>query len=150
MPSHPAPPTDQRAIALDATFLRGVHRANVGLTLLFGLAFLFSLGQGFALGFVAYGLWSAANLWVLERLLRTTIRPDGRDPVAIAVIGIVKLPLLYGALIALLVWGSFPTIAIVAGLSVPIVVIFLKALGAVVAGATAPKASSSPSIESRS
>lgn len=125
--------------------MRGVHRANVVLTLLFGLLILFRVGQPWALGFTALGLWSAANLWVLERLLRAAIRPDGRDPVTIAVVGVVKLPILYGTLIALLMWGELPPLSVVTGLSVPIVVIFLKALGAVVAGATAPKASSTES-----
>jgi len=146
MPTHSAPSNASRALTLDETFMRSVHRANVALTLLFGLMILFGVGQEWALGFTALGLWSAANLWVLERLLRAATRPDGRDPVTIAVVGIVKLPILYGALIALLLWADLPPFAVITGLSVPIVVIFLKALGAVVAGATSPKAST----ESRS
>jgi hypothetical protein len=143
MPTHSAPPGPKKPVELDEAFLRRVHQANVGLTLLFGLLLLFSVDPGWAAGFTAFGLWSAANLWVLERLLRAAIRPGDRDPVTIAVVAVVKLPILYGGLVALLALGDFPPFSIVAGLSVPLVVIFLKALGHVVARPTT--ASTSPS-----
>lgn len=149
MPSPPAPSNTSRSVGLDAAFLRRVHQADLGLTLLFGLLFLFAIGPRWALGFTALGLWSTANLWVLERLLREAIRPEGRDAVAIGVIAILKLPILYGGLVALLFWGDLPPVSVVLGLSVPMVVIFLKALGAVLARPTTPITSSS-STESRS
>jgi len=149
MPTHHSPPSPNGPVELDEAFLRRVHQANVGLTLLFGLLLLFAVDPMWAAGFTAFGLWSAANLWVLERLLRAAIRPGGRDPVTIAVVAVVKLPILYGGLVALLALGDFPPFSVLAGLSVPLVVIFLKALGHVVArSSTAP--TSPTSSDSRS
>ena len=112
---------------LDADFLRRVHRGDVALSALFGLLFAFAIEPMWGAGFFAMGLWSAANLWALERFLRAAIRPEGRDMMTIGVVGVIKLPLLYGALIAVLLWGGFPPVSVAAGLSVPLVVIFLVA-----------------------
>ena len=145
-----------KAQGLDERFMRRVHQANAGLSPVFGLLLAFAVSPLWGLGFFVMGMWSTVNLWLLERLLRSATRPSGRDPVAILVVAVVKLPILYGALIGVLWWGGLPAASVVTGLSVPMVVIFLKALGRVVSSesardraASAP-ASTDPSIESRS
>ena len=144
MPTHPAPQRPNEPVRLDEAFLRRVHQLNVALSLLFGLLLVFTVDPRWAAGFTATGLWSAANLWALERLLRASIRPAGRDPVTIVVIAVLKLPILYGGLVAMLIWADFPPVSVAVGLSVPLIVIFLRALGHVIGRPS----TASPSVSS--
>ena len=126
--------------AFDASFLRRVHLGSLALTVLFAAFTALYVSLDFGLGFLCAGLWSTTNLWVLERLMREAIRPGRRDLLTVAGAGVVKLPVLYGLLILMLMRGGFPAASVVIGLSLPLIVIVLKAFGRALAArnATAP------------
>jgi hypothetical protein len=118
---------------IDAGFLRRVHRTGIVLSLFISLATAVYVGPRWGLGFLACSMWSVANLWAMDRLLRSTIRPEG-TPLRVVFMGVlVKIPLLYGALIALLIYGNFPAGSILLGLGLPLVVIVMKVAGQMVA-----------------
>jgi len=116
--------------ALDQAFMARVHRASLFMAGLVAICVAFTrIGGSWSLGFLCAALWSVANLWTLERLVRASIRPGSRDKIAIGLGLLVKLPLLY-ALVTLLVFkGGFPAPALAAGVSVPLLVIVLKVAG---------------------
>ncbi len=114
--------------ALDREFLRRVYFASLGLTLLFGLGTAVRVDPRFGLALTLSGLWSTANLWVLERLLRAAVRPTGRDTRTVVWAAVVKIPVLYGLLVLLLAQGMSP-LAVLIGLSLPLLVVGLKAFG---------------------
>ena len=130
------PKDRERAHALagiGAEFLRRVHLTGVVLSLFVSLATAVYLGPNWGLGFLACSIWSVLNLWALESLVRHTFRPGGARLSVIAVGLLVKMPLLYGALIALLYFTNFPAASILFGLSLPLFVIVMKIAGQVVA-----------------
>lgn len=126
---------------IDAGFLRRVHRTGIVLSCFVSLATAVYVSPRWGLGFLACSMWSVANLWALERLMRESLRPGGA-PLRVVALGLlVKIPLLYGALIALLVFVRFPAAAILLGLALPLAVIVLKVAGQLVVarlGATNP------------
>ena len=125
-----ANPTQTQAnafdLGVDRSFLRRVHLTGVVLSLL-GAFFLAAYqSTAFALGFLCMSMWSIANLWTLERLMREVLRPEGRSAPHILVALAVKLPVLYALLVVLLMKTSFPAASLLIGLSVPLAVIVLK------------------------
>ena len=114
---------------VDARFLRRVHLSSLFMTLLFAAVSATTLSPAWGLAFLVAGLWSTANFWVLERLLRAAMQPQGRDLITIAVAAVVKLPVLYALLLWMLMRGGFEAVPMAAGLSMPLVVIVLKAIG---------------------
>jgi hypothetical protein len=119
--------------AFDRTLLRRVHLASAVLTLLFGMMIALRVDARWAAGFTLAGLWSTANFWALEALLRAAVRPDGRSAGKIALASLVKIPILYGLLLLLVMRGGMPGTSLVVGLSVPLLVIVLKVMGRSVA-----------------
>jgi hypothetical protein len=104
--------------------------------LLSGLGGLFGayyLGWRWGTGFAVAGVWSALNLKALEHLIRLSLRPSGRQAGAIAGAMLIKLPLLYGIGGLVVVKGGFPIGSILIGLSVPMMVMALKATGQMLA-----------------
>lgn len=118
---------------LGADLLRRVHLYSLLLTLLFAGLIAVRLDREWALGFLCSGLWSTANFWTLERLLRAAVRPSGRDRRVIVLAGLVKIPVLYALLVLMLLKGGWPALSTLAGLSVPLLVTVLKILGRLVA-----------------
>jgi hypothetical protein len=84
-------------------------------------------------GFAIMGVWSVANLRALELLLRLAVTPGERQPIAILVAGIIKLPILYGIGAFVAIKGGFPPVALIAGFSVPLAVMVLKIGGQLLA-----------------
>jgi len=82
-------------------------------------------GLGFAVGLG----WGLANFWALAYLMRAFVRREGPDKRRVVQIGAVKMAV-YGAGIALLVTGWLPLIALTAGFTWLLTVVFLRALGA--------------------
>jgi hypothetical protein len=128
--SDPAP----LSAALDEAFMARVHKASLFVAgLVTTMAAFYRIGGSWSLGFLGAALWSIANLWTLERLVRAAIRPGSRDKVAIGMGLFFKLPLLY-ALVAFLIFkGGFAASALVAGVSVPLFVILMKVTGRMLA-----------------
>jgi F-type H+-transporting ATPase subunit a len=125
------------ALGSDPGFLRRVYLASFAIALLGGGATAIYLDPRWGAGFAVATLWSMANFRALEVLLRLATRPSGRDPLAIGVAGLIKIPLLYGIAALIAVKGGFPPISLIAGFSVPLAVIVLKVAGRILA----PKAS---------
>lgn len=124
------------ALGSDAGFLRRVYLASIVIALLAGGATGLYLRWRWGAGFAVAALWSVANFRALEVLLRLAVKPTGRDPVAIAVAGLIKMPLLYGIGALLAVKGGFPPLSLIAGFSVPLAVIVLKVGGQLLAPRT--------------
>jgi F-type H+-transporting ATPase subunit a len=114
---------------LDGVFLRRVYFMSALVAVLGGLLASQRLSSAWGLGFFLFALWSTANLWALAQLLRLVVRPAGRQPLAILVASTVKLPILYGVGAWIALSGRFPVTSLMAGFSVPLAVIFLKAVG---------------------
>jgi hypothetical protein len=110
-----------------------VHRTGLILSLFVSLATAVYVGPRWGLGFLALSVWGILNLWVLERLIRHTMRPGGARLGVVALGVLVKMPLLYAALVALLWFGRFPAASILLGLALPLFVIVMKIVGQVVA-----------------
>jgi hypothetical protein len=117
----------------DDRFLRQVRWITLGFAVVLGGLLMLRVHPRFGAGFAVAGIWGVANLWALEHLIRLSLRPSGRQPLAIALALLVKLPLLYAAGAALVLTGAFPARALVLGVSLPLLVITLKALGRLVA-----------------
>jgi F-type H+-transporting ATPase subunit a len=118
---------------MDGAFLRRVYFMSALVAVLGGLLASQRLSGNWGLGFFLFALWSTANLWALEQLLRLVVRPAGRQPLAILVASMVKLPILYGLGAWIALADRFPVASLMAGFSVPLAVITLKAVGLVAA-----------------
>jgi hypothetical protein len=123
----------QAVTGVDDRFLRRVRWISLGLALVLGGFLTVRVGVRWGGGFAASALWSTANLWALERLIRLAVRPAGRQLGAILVALLVKIPLLYAVGIFLALRGGFPARSLLAGFSLPLLVIVLKAAGRLVA-----------------
>jgi hypothetical protein len=131
---NPRPENATLTAALDEAFLARVHKASLFMAGLVGLiAAVSTLGGNWALGFMGCAIWSIANLWTLERVVRGQLRPGRRDPIALAIGLLVKLPVLYALLVVFLFFGKFPASAVLIGVAVPLVVIILKVAGRMLA-----------------
>jgi len=87
------------------------------------------LGWRWALGFAGGALIGAANLIFLAVLARLVITPGKRNLPSIAAVLSIKFLAVYGGLAGLLLWRFVPTLAVVCGFSLVLVVITLKAAG---------------------
>lgn len=129
---------------LDPRFL---HRVNLGSALVSGLGGLIgasAVSPWWGLGFAAFGLWATANIWALSLVLRQVVAPQ-RSALDLLGALALKIPVLYGLGFLLLWKGGFPAVSVVCGISVPLAVILLKAIGRVVA----PKVAMPTSHKSR-
>jgi hypothetical protein len=128
------PDTPALSSALDEAFLGRVHKTSLVMAgLVAVIASLSTIGGNWALGFLGCAVWSTANFWTLERLVRGSLKPGRRDNVALAISIFVKLPVLYALLIAFLFLGKFPASAVLIGVAVPLAVIVLKVAGRMLA-----------------
>ena len=127
MPS-PSPKPTLAVLAADTAFLRRVHISSLLFTVLGGM--LASYAKGFAFGgaFVVAALWSTANFWALEQLMRLVISPQ-RDGLKLVLALAVKIPVLYGSLLLILFKGGFTAIPLFIGFSLPLWILVMKAAG---------------------
>lgn len=131
---NPRPGYTPLTSALDEAFLSRVHKTSLFMAGLVALiASLSTIGGNWALGFLGAAVWSTANFWTLERLVRGSLTPGPRDKVALAGGVFVKLLVLYALLIAFLLVGKFPAVAVMIGVAVPLAVIVLKVAGRMLA-----------------
>ena len=75
--------------------------------------------------------WGMVNLYFLERLVRSSLRPEGIDKTAALVFLFIKFPLLYTALYFMVTSTFFDTILLLVGFTIVLAVIVLKAAGRV-------------------
>jgi len=110
-------------------FLRKTLVATAWLGALACLAAWAHYGGRCALGLLGGMFLGAANLVLLAALVRQWIRPGRRSVGRVAALLAVKMLLVYGGLAALLSSRLLPAAAVVIGISLPLVVISLKAGG---------------------
>ncbi len=87
------------------------------------------LGWAWALGFAAGTLVGAANLLFLALLARLVLVSGRRNVPRILAVLSIKVLIVYGGLAALLLWKTPPTVPVVLGFSLVLIVITLKAAG---------------------
>ena len=104
-------------------------------TIIFGLVLLpvlsIYLGAGFGAGWIAGAAWSLLNICAITGLIKNIFVPAGKSYARIAVVFLVKFPVLYAAGFMALSSGYFPAAALLAGFSWPFFVMLMKALGRV-------------------
>jgi hypothetical protein len=130
----PRPDAPNLTSALDHAFMARVHRTSLFLTgSVAVVSSISTIGGSWSLGFLGSALWSIANLWTLDRLVRGALQPGPQDKIRLAAQILVKLPVLYTLLVVFLWMGSFPASAVLAGVAVPLAVIVLKVAGRMLA-----------------
>jgi len=111
------------------------------------LGFLFAsvyVGAGWGLGFLLGAAWGIGNLYLIKILIQLSVRLDSRDWTAVGILVLVKFPLLYGLGYLILSRSWYPFLAPVAGFSLPLGVIVLKAMGRVLLRIEGPDAGRKP------
>ena len=96
---------------------------------LVGLVAWVYLGWPWAAGFAGGLIVGMANLYFLASLTQLVLTTDRRNKGAIAGILAIKVIVVYGGLAALLLWDLPSALSVVAGFSVVLFVIVLKAVG---------------------
>ena len=131
---NPRPDSPPLSSALDRAFMVRVHKTSLLIAgVVAVIASMSTIGGNWALGFFGCAMWSTANLWTLERLMRSALVPGSKDKIALALGILVKLPVLYALLVVFVLTGNFPAAAVMIGVSVPLGVILLKVIGRVFA-----------------
>ncbi len=118
-------------LSMDHALLVRARRRSIQFGALVALVAASLAGPRAALAFAAGVAWSLVNLALIGVIVREFVTPPGQPTRTGRVIAalVVKLPLLYGAGAALLVWGRLPAGWMATGFTWPFVVLFLKALG---------------------
>lgn len=100
------------------------------LVLLFAFPFLlYYIGLFGSLSFLSGAIWGILNLMLLTSLVQSVIRPGGAQGARAVVVGLVKFPLLYGCGFFLLTIEQFDVRWLLAGGTLSLAVIILKAGG---------------------
>jgi len=108
-------------------FIQRTLRTTGVLLLVLFLVVTYYIGFYDGLALFSAGVWSMINLIFLSALVRATLRPDGVNKSAVAVLAIVKFPLLYAAGYFLLTTDVFRPVPLVIGFSIVLIVMVLKA-----------------------
>jgi len=105
-------------------------------TLLLGaLVFIFGsyyFDWTYSLGIFTGVLWGCANLWFIREFIVNYLTTGDRNAGKLALLALIKFPILYGAGFLVLWLGWFPVVSFVAGFSLIFVVVVFKALGLLV------------------
>lgn len=110
-------------------FLRRSLRMTALLTLIIGLWMVVYLSPWSALAFVSGSVWSLVNMLFLTALVRSVIIPGEIDKLNVIGLTLIKFPLLYVAGYFLIQFEYFKPELLLAGLSVFLLVVTLKAVG---------------------
>ena len=108
-------------------FIQRTLRTTGVLLLILFLVVVYYFGFYDGLALFSAGVWSMVNLIFLSALVRATMRPDGVNKSAVAVLAVVKFPLLYAAGYFLLTTDVFRPVPLVIGFSIVLIVMVLKA-----------------------
>jgi biotin transporter BioY len=105
----------------------------------------FKIGLGILVG----AGWGCLNLYFLTNLIQGALDPEKPNKRKIALIALVKFPLLYLLGYFFLRLKYFSVVSLLSGFTLIFVVIFLKALGRWVLAISQPKESSLSSMEKK-
>jgi hypothetical protein len=114
--------------AIGGEFLRRVRKSAIVFGLVLAVPLATSFGLGAAGGWIAGGVWSLFNLVAIAALIRRVLTLEPRDRREIAILLLVKFPLLYAIGFGILASG-LPAIWVLAGFTWPLLVAVLKAAG---------------------
>lgn len=109
--------------------IRRILRTTIWLGVLLALISWAYLGWRWALAFAGGVCIGGGNLIFLTALARQFLRPGPRDLASLIGLLSMKLVVIYGGLLALLLWKEMPTAGVVCGFSLTLAVITLKAAG---------------------
>jgi len=112
---------------MDERFLDRVLRASGVVAGLAGLCGWAYLGSLWALAFLLAAAWSIINLWVLACLLIQVFERGNR--LSLLLFFCLKVPVLYGLILLYLLFVPIRPSALIGGVTLPYVIIVLKALG---------------------
>lgn len=99
----------------------------VGLLILIFGSFYFGFNP--ALSVFTGIIWGMVNLYFLSALVRLTLRPEGAEKAAALVIILIKFPVLYFVGYLIMTSHFFNPLLLVAGFTINLLVIVLKAAG---------------------
>nr|MBN2278681.1 hypothetical protein [candidate division Zixibacteria bacterium] len=114
---------------MDTGFITRTLKTSGLLALLILIFGSFYYGFVSALSVFTGIIWGMINLHFLERLVRSSLRPDGVDKTTALVMLLVKFPLLYAAGYFLVTSDYFNPVLLLIGFTVVLLVIVLKAVG---------------------
>lgn len=110
-------------------FITRTLRASALVLLIFLPFGINYLGLYPSLAILAGGLWGMLNLFLIMRLIRVTIRPDGVMPVAALGMALLKFPLMFVAGYFLLSFDRFNPLYLLAGFTGILLILILRVLG---------------------
>ncbi|MEW5923991.1 MAG: hypothetical protein AB1746_08395 [Candidatus Zixiibacteriota bacterium] len=116
---------------MDIGFVSRTLRTTSLLALVVLIIGTFYFGFYPTLSIVTGIIWGMVNLYFLERLVRSALRPEGVDKMAALVYLFIKFPLLYASLYFMVTSKFFDAILLLIGFTVVLLVIVLKAAGRV-------------------
>ena len=114
---------------MDLAFINRVIKSTL---VLGALIFIFGsvyFNWVYSVGIFAGTIWGSANLWFIRQFIINYITPGERDTKKLALLAVIKFPVLYIAGFLALWLGWFPVASFVIGFSLIFAVILLKALG---------------------
>jgi hypothetical protein len=113
---------------VEIDFVYRVIRVSILLGLVGTALVVPSIGVACGLGFLAGWGWMTLNLWLLTVLVRTAFS-ESPDRKKVMVLLFLKFPLLYAGGFLLVIYGRLDVPGALAGFSLPLVVVLLKAAG---------------------
>ncbi len=114
-------------MTFEADFIQRTLRTTGILLLIAFLIGIYYFGFFPSLALLSAGIWSMINLMFLSALIRKVMRPENIDKMTVAVIALIKFPLLYVAGYFLLKVEFFEPLPLIIGFSSVILVMMLKA-----------------------
>lgn len=133
---------------IDHNFLIRVIKTTAFVTLVVALFSFSYYNIYFALGLVVGSIFNIINFWFIKALVTSWVTTKPASSVKVAVLVLVKFPLLYGAGFVILKSGIITAESFLCGFSLLFVVLILKVLG-IILMAKNTKSDSSHSSESK-
>lgn len=131
-------------------FIHRVIKTSLVVSVILFVCVTFYYDFKFGSGILAGCGWSCLNLYFLTNLIKEALGAQKPKKTKIALIILVKFPLLYLLGYFLLRTDYFPVLSLLSGFTLIFVVIFLKALGRWIISISAEKESSLGSLEKKS
>ena len=114
---------------MDHSFLNRIFRSSLILSIVLGVVAAFYFGWRIGLDFTAAAVWGSVGLKFLQLFIIEASRPEGVRPKSLILAAFLKFPVLYGLGTLYMVYVKPHGGAVIAGLSLVLLVIVLKFLG---------------------
>ncbi len=120
-------------------FLRRVRKTSIILSMVLFPVFSIYFGISFGVGWIIGVVWSVINIQVITNLVKRIFITSKRNYLRIALVFLIKFPVLYFLGYLILASARFPAAALLAGFVWPFFVMTMKALGRAFLGLDEPK-----------